>query len=42
MASIVTGEYAKTSNLNVPRTHIGYFKLYIIYNLYFHIIVVYT
>ena len=42
MSLLVTVEYAKTSHLNVPRTHISYFNLYIIYNLYFFIIVVYT
>ena len=42
MALLVTVEYAKTSHVNVPRTHISYFNLYIIYDLYFHIIVVYT
>ena len=42
MVLLVTVEYAKTRHLNVPRTHISYFNLYIIYNLYFHISVVYT
>ena len=41
MALLVTVAYAKPSHLNVPRTHISYFNLYMIYNLYFHIIVVY-